>query len=87
MARALIAIALCLAATSATAGSRWHCDSVAPRHLAACQEYAARYIAYREAVEQRKQEYADRKKMREDARAKRRGFDQTNKSLVSGNVN
>ena len=87
MARALIAIALCLAATSATAGSRWHCDSVAPRHLAACQEYAARYIAYREAVEQRKQEYADRKKMREDARAKRRGFDQTNKSVNSEKVN
>ena len=87
MARALIAIALCLAATAATAGSRWHCDSVAPRHLAACQAYAARYIAYREAVEQRKQEYADRKKMREDARAKRRESDKTNKSVNSEKVN
>lgn len=86
MARALIAIALCLAATSATAGSRWHCGDVAPRHLAACQEYAARYIAFREAVEQRKQEYADRKTMREDARAKRRESDKTNKSVESGNV-
>ena len=84
MARALIAIALCLAATSATAGSRWHCDSVAPRHLAACQAYAARYIAYREAVEQRKQEYADRKKLREAARTKRRVTNAADNSVEPG---
>ncbi|MBA3504414.1 MAG: hypothetical protein H0T80_01370 [Betaproteobacteria bacterium] len=87
MARALIAIALCLGATSATAASRWPCDGVAPRHVAACQEYAARYITYREVVEQRKREYADRKKMREDARAKRRESDKTNKSVNSEKVN
>lgn len=86
MDRALIAIALCLAATSATADGRWHCDGVAPRHVAACQEYAARYIAYREAIEQRKQEYVDRKKVREDARAKRRESDKTNKSVNLGNL-
>jgi len=69
---ALIAIAVCLAATAATAGGRWHCGSAPARHVAVCQEYAARYIAYREAFEQRRQEYADQKKMRDKARAKHR---------------
>jgi len=84
--RALILIGVGLAATSAIAGGREYCDGVAPRHLTVCQDYAARYIAYREAAEQYKQEYANRKKLRDDARAKRRESDRTNKSIVSGNV-
>jgi len=79
-------IALCLIATSATADSRSYCLDVAPRHLTACREYAARYIAHREAFEQRKREYAERRRTREDARAKGRDASKAEKAAVAGSI-
>ena len=84
MERVLLAIAICFAATAAFGSSRWHCEGAAPRHLRSCQDYAARYVAYREAVEQRKQEYADRKKLREAARTKRRVTNAADNSVEPG---